>query len=89
MIDFNHDVVELEIKDCDFKNCFEETANIVSKMLVNDIINQSIEQLEEETGQNNLLSIAEIITNDSFAVETPKLRRSKHIAEKRQKPYNK
>ena len=58
-------------------------------MLVNDIINQSIEQLEEETEQNNLLSIAEIITNDSFAVETPKLKRSKDIAEKRQKPYNK
>ena len=89
LIYFNHDVVELEIRDYDFKNCFEETANIVSKMLVNDIINQSIEQLEEETEQNNLLSIAEIITNDSFAVETRKPRRSKHIAKKRQKPYNK
>ena len=89
MIDFNHDVVELEIRDYDFKNCFEETTNINSKMLVNDVINQSIEQLEEETEQNNLLSIAEIIINDSFAVETPKLKRSKHIAEKRQKPYNK
>ena len=89
MIDFNHDVVELEIRDYDFKNCFEETTNINSKMLVNDIINQSIEQLEEETEQNNLLSIAEIIINDSLAVETPKLKRSKHIAKKRQKPYNK
>ena len=82
----------------DLKNCFEETTNnfiqenntdIVSKMLVNDIINQSIEELEEETEQNNLPSITEIITNGSFAAETPKLRRSKHIAEKRRKPYNK
>ena len=95
---FNNDVVELEMNGYDLKNCFEETTNnfiqenntdIVSKMLVNDIINQSIEELEEETEQINLPSITEIITNGSFAAETPKLRRSKHIAEKRRKPYNK
>ena len=74
------------------KKRFEETTNnfvqennidIVSKMLVNDIKNQSIEELEEETEQNNLPSITEIITNGSFAEETPKLRRSKRIAKKR------
>ena len=74
------------------KKRFEETTNnlvqennidIVSKMLVNDIKNQSIEELEEETEQNNLSSITEIITNGSFAAETPKLRRSKRIAKKR------
>ena len=74
------------------KKRFEETTNnlvqenkidIVSKMLVNDIKNQSIEELEEETEQNNLPSITEIITNGSFAAETPKLRRSKRIAKKR------
>ena len=72
------------------KKRFEETTNnlvqennidIVSKMLVNDIKNQSIEELETE--QNNLPSITEIITNGSFAAETPKLRRSKRIAKKR------
>ena len=74
------------------KKRFEETTNnlvqennidIVSKMLVNDIKNQSIEELEEETEQNNLPSITEIIANGSFAAETPKLRRSKRIAKKR------
>ena len=74
------------------KKRFEETTNnlvqennidIVSKMLVNDIKNQSIEELEEQTEQNNLPSITEIITNGSFAAETPKLRRSKRIAKKR------
>ena len=55
--DFNNGAVELEITDYDLKNRFEQTANkliqennvdIVSKMLVDDIINQSIEELEEE-----------------------------------------
>ena len=48
-------------------------------MLVDDIINQSIEELkEEETEKNKLLSITEVVTNDSFT-ETPikELRRSK------------
>ena len=36
-------------------------------MLVDDILNQSIEELEEKkTNYNNLQSIAEIITNGSF-----------------------
>ena len=54
-------------------------------MLVDDIINQSIEELEEEeTEKNNLPSITELITTDSFT-ETPikELRRSKRIAEKK------
>ena len=54
-------------------------------MLVDDIINQSIEELEEEeTEKNNLPSITELITTDSFT-ETPikELRRSKCIAEKK------
>ena len=48
-------------------------------MLVDDIINQSIEELEEEeTEKNNLPSITELVTTDSFT-ETPikELRRSK------------
>ena len=68
MSDFNNVVVELEINDYDLKNRFEEATNnliqennidIVSKMLVNDILNQSIEELEDETEQN----ITGIITN--------------------------
>ena len=54
-------------------------------MLVDDIINQSIEELkEEETEKNKLLSITEVVTNDSFT-ETPikELRRSKWIAEQK------
>ena len=40
-------------------------------MLIDDIINQSTEELEEEeTEKNNLLSITEIIKNSSFT-ETP------------------
>ena len=86
--DFNNDVVELEINDYDLKNRFEQITNkliqennadIVSKMLVDDIINQSIEELEEEeTEKNNLPSITELVTTDSFT-ETPikELRRSK------------
>ena len=60
--------------------------------MVDDIVNQSIEELEEETEKNNLLSIAELITNGSFT-ETPvkELRRSKRIADKKKKRklYNK
>ena len=96
--DFNNDVVELEINNYDLQNRFEKTTSnllqennidIVSKMLINDIINQSIEELEEETEQKTLLSITEIVTNDSFAAETQKLKRSKCLAEKRGKPYDK
>ena len=96
--DFNNDVVELEINNYDLQNRSEKTTSnllqennidIVSKMLINDIISQSIEELEEETEQKTLLSITEIVTNDSFAAETPKLKRSKCLAEKRGKPYDK
>ena len=49
----------------------ENNVDIVSKLLVDDIVNQSIEELEEEeTEKNNLLSITELITNGSFT-ETP------------------
>ena len=81
MSDFNNDIVELETNNYDLKNRFEQTTNkliqennvdIVSKMLVDDIINQSIEELEEkEAEKNNLPSITELITNGSFT-ETPK-----------------
>ena len=60
-------------------------------MLVDDIINQSVEELEEEETEKKLLSITELITNGSFT-ETPikELRRSKRIAEqKKRKPYDK
>ena len=80
MSDFNN-VAELEINYYDLKNRFEQTTNkliqennvdIVSKMLVDDIINQSIEELEEEeTEKNNLLSVSQLITNGSFT-GTPK-----------------
>ena len=99
MSEFNNNVVELEkieINNYDLKNRFEQTTNkliqgnnvdIVSKMLVDDITNQSIEELEEEeTEKNNLSSITELITNGSFT-ETPikELRRSK----RKRKPYDK
>ena len=78
------------------KNRFEQTTNkliqennvdIVSKMLVDDII-QSIEELEEEkTEKNNLSSITELIINVNFT-KTPKaLRRSKGIAEEKQENH--
>ena len=65
----------------------ENNVDIVSKLLVDDIVNQSIEELEEEeTEKNNLLSITELITNGSFT-ETPvkEIRRSKRIADKKKK----
>ena len=64
--DFNDGVVELEINDYDLKNRFKQTTNkliqennvdIVSEMLVDDIINQSIEELEEEETEKKLPSI--------------------------------
>ena len=54
-------------------------------MLVDDIINQSIEELEEEeTEKNKLPSITELIINISFT-EAPikELGRSRRIAEKK------
>ena len=100
MSDFNNDIVELEINDYDLKNRFEQTTNkliqknnadIVSKMLVDDVINQSIEEFEEEeTEKSNLLSITGLITNGSFTEIPKELRRSKRIAEKnKRKPYDK
>ena len=57
MSDFNNDVAESEINNDDLKNRFDQTANkliqennvdSVSKMLLDDIIYQSVEELEEE-----------------------------------------
>ena len=57
MSDFNNDVAESEINHDDLKNRFDQTANkliqennvdSVSKMLLDDIIYQSVEELEEE-----------------------------------------
>ena len=72
MSEFNNAVAKLEINEYYSKDCFEQTTNksiqennadIVSKMLVDDIINQSIEELEEEgTEKNNLLSVTELQT---------------------------
>ena len=61
-------------------------------MLVDDIVNQSIEELGEETEKNKLLSITELFTNSSFTKAPIKeLRRSKRVAEqkKKRKPYGK
>ena len=58
-------------------------------MLVDDIINQSVEELEgEETEKNKLSSITELITNGSFTETTIKeLRRSKRIAEQKKENH--
>ena len=57
MSDFNNDVAESEINNDDLKNRFDQTTNkliqennvdSVSKMLLDDIIYQSVEELEEE-----------------------------------------
>ena len=55
-------------------------------MLVDDIINQSIEELDEETEKNKLLSTTELITKGSFTEKPIKeLRRSKRINEQKKK----
>ena len=55
--DFNNGIAELEINYYDLKNRFEQTTSklivknnvgIASRVLVDDIVNQSIEELEEE-----------------------------------------
>ena len=57
MSDFNNDVAEPEINNDDLKNRFDQTTNklilennvdSVSKMLLDDIIYQSVEELKEE-----------------------------------------
>ena len=57
MSDFNNDVAESEINNDDLKNRFDQTTNkliqennvdSVSKMLLDDIIYQSVEELKEE-----------------------------------------
>ena len=57
MSGFNNDVAESEINNDDLKNRFDQTTNkliqennvdSVSKMLLDDIIYQSVEELEEE-----------------------------------------
>ena len=64
--EFNNDVVELGINDYDLKNHFEQTTNklvqgnnvdIVSKMLVDNIINQSIEELEEKETEKKYFAV--------------------------------
>ena len=58
--------------------------------MLDDIINQSMEKLEEEeTEINKLLSITELILNGSFT-ETPikELWKSKRIAEQKKNKYN-
>ena len=63
----------------------QNNVNILSKMLIYDIINQSIEEMEkEETEKNKLSSITELITNSSFT-ETPikALGRSRRIVEQK------
>ena len=84
-------ISKIEISNQNLKDCFEQTSarmiqenniDIVSKMLVDDIINESFDEIIEEN-EKNLPSVAEIIENSSFT-ETPvrELRRSKRIAEK-------
>ena len=86
-------IAELETSNYDLKNRFEQTTNklleennadIVSKMLVEDVINKSIEGLEVE--EKNLPSITQIIKNGSFTEKSVReLNRSKRIAEQRKK----
>ena len=84
-------ISKIELSNQNLKDCFEQTSarmiqenniDIVSKMLVDDIINESFDEIIEEN-EKNLPSVAEIIENSSFT-ETPvrELRRSKRIAEK-------
>ena len=84
-------ISKIEISNQNLKDCFEQTSarmiqenniDIVSKMLVDDVINESFDEIIEEN-EKNLPSVAEIIENSSFT-ETPvrELRRSKRIAEK-------
>ena len=84
-------ISKIEISNQNLKDCFEQTSarmiqenniDIVSKMLVDDVINESFDEIVEEN-EKNLPSVAEIIENSTFT-ETPvrELRRSKRIAEK-------
>ena len=66
-------IAELETSNYDSKNRFEQTTNklleennadIISKMLVEDVIKKTIEGLEVE--EKNLLSITQNIKNGSF-----------------------
>ena len=60
----------------------ENNIDIVSKMLVDDVINESFDEITEGN-EKNLPTIAEIIENSSFTETSGReLRRSKRIAEK-------
>ena len=87
-----------ETSNQNLKDHFEQTStrmiqenniDIVSKMLVDDVITEYFDEVIEEN-EKTLPTIAEIIENDSFT-ETPvrELRRSKRITEKNKKPYDK
>ena len=87
-----------ETSNQNLKDHFEQTStrmiqenniDIVSKMLVDDVITEYFDEVIEEN-EKTLPTIAEIIENDSFT-ETPvrELRRSKRITEKNKKSYNK
>ena len=89
---------KIETSNQNLKDHFEQTStrmiqenniDIVFKMLVDDIINESFIEIIEEN-EKNLPTIAEIIENGSFTETTvQELRRSKRTAEKNKKPYNK
>ena len=87
-----------ETSNQNLKDHFEQTStkmiqenniDIVSKMLVDDVITEYFDEVIEEN-EKTLPTIAEIIENDSFT-ETPvrELRRSKRITEKNKKSYDK
>ena len=87
-----------ETSNQNLKDHFEQTStrmiqenniDIVSKMLVDDVITEYFDEVIEEN-EKTLPTIAEIIENDSFT-ETPvrELRRSKRITEKTKKSYDK
>ena len=67
----------------------ENNIDIVSKIIVDDVINESFNEIIEEN-EKKLAIIAEIIENSSFT-ETPvrELRRSKRIVANDKNLYNK
>ena len=87
---------KIETSNQNSKDHFEQTRiiqknniDIASKMLVDDVIKEFFDEIIEEN-EKNLPTIAEIIENGSFAeTSVQELRRSKRIAEKNKKIYNK
>ena len=89
---------KIETSNQNLKDRFEPTStrtiqenniDIVSKMLVDDVINESFDEIIEEN-EKNLLTIEEIVENGSFT-EAPVQEwwRSKRMAEKNKKPFDK